>query len=843
MMKRVFQIIIIMIMAFAFIGILQTTVNAADEEGNFVIVLDPGHGGSDPGASNSRFGLKESDINYKIATYAKQELERYEGVKVYLTRYADNPSIYDRGEFAKNYNADLVVSIHINSSGSQSARGAEVWVTQDKSQVEYYEGSKAVGEKILYRLARLGLQDHGVSTRSGQPNEWYPSGVVKDYYGIIRYPMNYGIRSLLVEHCYISSDADCQQFLNSDAKLKNLGVADAQGIVEAYNLQLKGQGREPVRQMKLDKTELELEISNTNPEPTAQLNTIITPTNAYMQGADWYSSNPDVVRVWNGNLRGLKEGVSTITAISWNNQRIAKCTVRVTKPAVPVTNITVDKTSQTVNIDETGDIIVSFTPSNATNQTLVWESSDPEVVRIWNGHFRGLKEGKSTITATSIAGGKQVSCEVYVKDPSKIYLEDIQLEKTDYQININEAIDIPFKITPENATNGELDWISSNPDVLRVYNNRFRGLKAGTAEVIIRTRTGPVVEKRIKVTIKDPGTVQDILLDQTEYTINEDEAVDISFKVTPEFATNRELDWISSNPDILRVYNNRFRGLKEGTAEVIIRTRTGPVVEKRIQVKVVKPGKTYVESVTTDQEEYTAYIGQAIDLSYNYAPANSTNAQFEWYAENPNIIRVYNNRFRGLAKGTTNIIVKTLDGLYVKKIKVTIKDPGKVKDIVLNTTEYTVYENEAVDIPFSYTPEYVTNAEFDWISSNPEILRVYNNRFRALKEGVAEVIVRTRDGSLEKRITVKVKKAGKIYVEDIITDKEEYVASVDEAVDLTYTCAPQNSRNTQLEWYAENPEIIRVYNNRFRGLKKGTTNIVVRTLDGMFEKKIKVTIQ
>ena len=842
-MKRVFQIIMIMIVAFVFIGILQATVNAADKEGNLVIVLDPGHGGSDPGASNSRFGLKESDINYKIAIYAKQELERYEGVKVYLTRYADCPSIYDRGEFAKRYNADLVVSIHINSSESQSARGAEVWVTQDNSQVEYYERSKIVGEKILYRLARLGLQDHGVSTRSGQPNEWYPSGIVKDYYGIIRYPMNYGIRSLLVEHCYISSDADCQQFLNSDAKLKNLGVADAQGIVEAYNLQLKGQGREPVRQMRLNTTELQLEISNTNPEPTTQLNTIITPTNAYMQGADWYSSNPDVVRVWNGHLRGLKEGVSTITAISWNNQRIAKCTVRVTKSAVPVTNITVDKTSQTVNINETGDIIVSFNPSNATNKTLVWESSDPEVVRIWNGHFRGLKEGKSIITATSIAGGKQASCVVYVKDPSKNYLTDIQLEKTDYQININQAVDIPFEVTPKNATNAELDWSSSNPDVLRVYNNRFRGLKAGTAEVIIRTRTGPVVEKRIKVTIKDPGKVQDIVLDKTEYTVNENQAVDISFKVTPEFATNAELDWISSNPNILRVYNNRFRGLKEGTAEVIIRTRTGPMVEKRIQVKVVKPGKTYVESVTTDQAEYTAYIGQAIDLSYNYAPANSNNAQFEWYAENPNIIRVYNNRFRGLAKGTTNIVVKTLDGLYVKKIKVTIKDPGKVKDIVLNTTQYTVYENEAVDIPFSYTPQYATNAQFDWISSDPEILRVYNNRFRGLKEGVADVIVRTRDGSLEKKIKVKVQKKGKVYVKDITTDKEEYVAKVNEAVDLTYSCTPQNSQNAQFEWYAENPEIIRVYNNRFRGLKKGTTYIVVRTLDGMFEKKIKVTIQ
>ena len=841
-MKRMYKIIIALIMVFAFIGILQTTVNAADEEGNFVVVLDPGHGGSDPGAANSKFGLKESDVNYKIAVYAKEELEKYEGVKVYLTRYADCPSIYDRGEFAKNYNADLVVSIHINSSTSQSARGAEIWVTQDNSQVEYYEGSKMVGEKILYRLARLGLQDHGVSTRSGQPNEWYPSGIVKDYYGIIRYPMNYGIRSLLVEHCYISSDADCEQFLNSDAKLKNLGVADALGIVEAYNLQLKGQGREPVRQMHLDKTELELEMSNSNPEPTAQLNTVITPTNAYMQGADWYSSNPDVVRVWNGHIRGLKEGTATITAISWNNQRIAKCTVRVTKPAVPVESITVDKTSQTVNIDETGDIIVQFNPSNATNQNLVWESSDPEVVRIWNGHFRGLKEGKSVITATSIAGGKQASCEIYVKDSSKVYLEDITLEKTQYEIGVDQAIDIPFTITPTNATNGELDWISSNPDVLRVYNNRFRGLKPGTAEVIIRTRSGPVVEKRIQVTIKEPGKVQDIILDQTQYTVHENEAIDIPFSYTPQYASNAEFDWISSNSEIVRVYNNRFRGLKEGTAEVIVRTRDGSL-EKRIQVKVVKPGKIYVENVVTDQEEYTAYIGQAIDLTYNYAPTNSDNAQFEWYAEDPEIIRVYNNRFRGLAKGTTNIIVKTLDGLYVKKIKVTIQDAGNVQDIQLDKTQYTINENEAVDIPFSYTPQYASNAEFDWISSNPEVVRVYNNRFRGLKEGIAEVIVRTRDGSLEKRITVRVEKTGKVYVEDIMTDKEQYIAKVDEAVDLTYTCTPQNSQNAQLEWYAENPEIIRVYNNRFRGLKKGTTYIVVRTLDGMFEKKIKVTIQ
>ena len=141
-MKKLYIIIISIIIALGCIILIQPKVNAADDEGNLVIVLDPGHGGSDPGAANSSYGLQEAYINYRIAVYCKEELEKYEGVKVYLTRYADCPSIYERGEFAKNYQADLVVSIHINSSPSSSARGAEIWVTQDNTRIEYYEKSK-----------------------------------------------------------------------------------------------------------------------------------------------------------------------------------------------------------------------------------------------------------------------------------------------------------------------------------------------------------------------------------------------------------------------------------------------------------------------------------------------------------------------------------------------------------------------------------------------------------------------------------------------------------------------------------------------------------------------------
>ena len=192
------------------------------------------------------------------------------------------------------------------------------------------------------------------------------------------------------------------------------------------------------------------------------------------------------------------------------------------------------------------------------------------------------------------------------------------------------------------------------------------------------------------------------------------------------------------------------------------------------------------------------------------------------------------------------MIVRTRDNASVEqRIKVIVKDYSKVKveEIILEEKQYVIEIDEAIDIPFSYYPEKAGNAEFDWISSNPEILRVYNNRFRGLKEGTAEVIVRTRDGSLEERINIIIKDSNKKYVEEIMVEKTEYTVKEDEAVDIEFSFSPIDAINAEFEWYSTNPEILRVYNNRFRGLKKGTAEVVAKTLDGTVEIRISVTIE
>lgn len=90
------------------------------------IVVDPGHGGKDPGAVSPR-GLQEKTVNLRVSKYLKKELEKM-GFKVILTRTRDVfLSLKERANIAKRHNADLFISMHANSNHSRKVSGVEVY--------------------------------------------------------------------------------------------------------------------------------------------------------------------------------------------------------------------------------------------------------------------------------------------------------------------------------------------------------------------------------------------------------------------------------------------------------------------------------------------------------------------------------------------------------------------------------------------------------------------------------------------------------------------------------------------------------------------------------------------
>ncbi len=166
---------------------------------NIVVCIDPGHGGTNTGAHY--FGLWEKDLNLIIANAMKEELMKYEGITVVMTRTIDTTlSLEERAQIAADAGADFLYCIHLNASDNHEFFGSEVWVSAFG---EYYSRGKSFGTIELQQLSEdIGIYTaRGVKTRLSTDSDG-------DYYGIIKHSVNRGVTPVLIEHCFMDEAHD-----------------------------------------------------------------------------------------------------------------------------------------------------------------------------------------------------------------------------------------------------------------------------------------------------------------------------------------------------------------------------------------------------------------------------------------------------------------------------------------------------------------------------------------------------------------------------------------------------------------------------------------------------------
>ena len=203
------------------------------------VVLDPGHGGNDGGTQASYGGKTylEKTLNLKIAQYCKEELSKYKRVNVYMTRNDDHyVALEDRVNYAKSVGASVFVSIHNNSTTSSRVHGATVYYPNSSLNANIGAQGGALANEILKQLVALGMANDGTRIRNSESGDTYADGSICDYYSVIRNSKKAGFPGIIIEHAYISNQSDATNYLGSDAALKKLGIADAQGIVNYFGL-------------------------------------------------------------------------------------------------------------------------------------------------------------------------------------------------------------------------------------------------------------------------------------------------------------------------------------------------------------------------------------------------------------------------------------------------------------------------------------------------------------------------------------------------------------------------------------------------------------------------------
>ena len=328
---------------------------------------------------------------------------------------------------------------------------------------------------------------------------------------------------------------------------------------------------------------------------------------------------------------------------------------------IPVTSISVNPTSLTMEEGETANISATVSPGNATDKTVTWSSSSTAVATVKEGVVTAVKEGSATITAK--AGGKTATCAVKVQ-AKFVAVTSVSLDKTSLELTEGEESTLTATVKPDNATEKSVTWTSDKTDVATVKDGKVTAVKEGTATITAKAGDQTAT---CKVTVKNSFVeVTSITLDKTTLSLKVNQEETLTATVKPDDATDKTVTWTSSNNDIATVKDGKVKGIKNGTATIT--AKAGNKTAKC--TVVVAKGTIAVTSITLDKTSLSLKVNQEETLTATVKPDNATDKTVTWTSSNTAVATVNDGKVKGIKAGTAVITAKA--GSKSAKCNVTV---------------------------------------------------------------------------------------------------------------------------------------------------------------------------
>lgn len=322
---------------------------------------------------------------------------------------------------------------------------------------------------------------------------------------------------------------------------------------------------------------------------TKQLNASVLPAQAD-QRVTYKSSNPAVVKVTaNGKLTAVKEGTAQITVKSASNPKVKKV-VSVKVTPVLVNKITFKKTSYDV---KNGTVVklgtlASVAPSNAKNKTILWSSSNTNVVRVdASGNVTAVGAGTATITATS-AGNPSVKAKVEFKVTCVI--KSIAISNSTLNLNVGDSKKLSATLTPSNTEFKGVSWSSSDTKVAKVdANGNVTAVGAGKATITVTSSENANAKASCVVTVKGEEVVKpkEISITPASGTIQEGKKGTFTATLSPDGAKGT-VKWSIADTSIAEIGSTNgntvtVKGISCGTTYL---TATIGTIKKTVVITV-----------------------------------------------------------------------------------------------------------------------------------------------------------------------------------------------------------------------------------------------------------------
>ncbi len=496
--------------------------------------------------------------------------------------------------------------------------------------------------------------------------------------------------------------------------------------------------KQPVTGVSISNTSLSLEVNG-----SYTLVATVAPSNATNPKVTWTSDNEAVATVSSSGLVcAKKEGTATITVKTSDGGYEASCEVTVKPATVKVTGIELEKTSLTMQVNDTEFLTACVKPSNATNQKIIWTSCSPDVVSVSNSGMVCAKQtGVVKITARTEDGGFSRTCVVTVT-PNIVAVTGVRISHTTLELKANESRQLTANTLPSNTTNKRIDWTSSDESVATV---RTSGLicakKAGTT--IITASCEEYSATCILTVIEGGVPVTGVELSQTSLSMEVDSSYLLQAEIFPSNATNKAVTWCSCSSDVATVSKKGLIQAKTtGSVKITATTEDGEFSET-CWVTIVPKGtleQVPVESVSITSQEETYHLvkmGETLSLNATVMPAAATNQEVVWLSEDASIATVDTNGvIHPRREGEVKIMATAVAGGKTAEYWVKVIPAVFVEDLLIDLAYKSgnTYQFAATTVPATATGALV------WTSSDPSILSIDDNGVGTrLKDGAVTI--------------------------------------------------------------------------------------------------------
>lgn len=235
-----------------------------------------------------------------------------------------------------------------------------------------------------------------------------------------------------------------------------------------------------------------------------------------------------------------------------------------TTESISVTSVTLDNSSLGVVVGDSATLTANVEPADATNKDVSWNATDPAVATVTDGVVNAIGEGSTTITVTTVDGGYTAECVVNV---SSVAIQTIELDQDAVEIYTGEQVQLIHTITPNDGTNKNVSWISSDELVVTVTDSGMvSGVGAGQATITVTTQEGGK-QAACLVTVRKP--VDSVSLDAATLEMCQGDTVTLTATVLPEDAYDKRIVWSTSDEQVVSVSDSGLvTAITEGQATI-----------------------------------------------------------------------------------------------------------------------------------------------------------------------------------------------------------------------------------------------------------------------------------